>query len=165
MVRRLRDRHQGFVGKYNLYVDKNINERMLERTTTFARLKLICKAFQEASVIDSYREVDVLGHSFSMAMISKLSPEPTYVLNDCSDVVVVSGGVASEDFLSGRIALVSGGAGGESTAVFKRYTDILRDDFEWETFADELLDILENSIYAAKQARRDFITDGLFGGK
>ena len=161
IVRQLREIHKDFFIKYRLYVEKNVSERLYERETAYARIKLIANALKESGVVDGLETVDIFGYSSSIALISAIGREPVFILNDCTEIIVVTGGVVSADAISGRLVLVSGEGESSRKTFFKRYHDVLSDEFDWVCFSREILEIIHKAIYGKEEAHRDLLSDGL----
>lgn len=164
IVRSLREKHEEFFNKYRLLVEKNVNERILERGTLLARLKLIAEAMRDAGAIASFQEMEIIGHSNSLALIPKYGSESTYLLNDGSDFIVVCGGVASEDALTGRIVLSQGLSQSARHSFFRRYSDVLSDDFDWKEAALTILEAIHETAYNRRDVQRDFFLNATLNG-
>ena len=162
LVRGLRVHHHSFFDKYSAYVEKNLGERNLERGTLLARLNLIAKAMCEAGVISGFSEADILNHSCSLMLHAKVGTEPFYLLNDCTDLIAVCGGIASIDTFSGRLVLVHGEENSGKTTFFKRYHNVLAEDFNWDTLAHEILEAIHKALYNKSDVQKDRLKAELF---
>jgi hypothetical protein len=163
LIRRLKSKHKDFFEKYRFFLEKNISNRMLERTTLYARLQLVAQALKEAGVINSYGEAPILGHSNSIVLYPSKCGESVYLLNDCTEVIILAGCIASEDALSGRIILAQGHSNSAQTSICKRISGVLDDGFNWEDFSMTVLDVIHQSIYSKDSAKKDLLAHGLFG--
>lgn len=161
IVKKVKTKHKEFFKKYKVFVSKNINSRMLERTKLFARLQLVCKAFVEAGVVEKYDIANILGHSDSIVLNVTGGLESIYLLNDCTDLIILSGYVASEDALSGRIILTQGKSYSAKTTVCKRYSNVLDENFDWMDFSSDLLDVIHKSIYNEEDVKKDFYSNSI----
>ena len=162
LVASLREYHRSFFDKCSPFIVKNVGGRALERGALLIRMGFIAKALRESGVIDSYKEVDVLNHAQSIELQPKLGLEPFYLLNDCTDVIAICGGIACEDALSGRLVLVHGEASSSKSTFFKRYKNVLSDEFDWDIFAHEILEAIHKTLYNKSEVLKEFVNSELF---
>ena len=153
LSKKLSEKHVNYMNRYSANVKRHLSDQLLERETAYSRLKLIGKAFLDAKIIANVTDVDVVGYEKSLALsTSQLGASPIYILNDCTEIIVASGSWASEDPLSRLIMIASTGRG-----VYEKHRDVLNDNFNWDKFAERILDILHETIYPREDAMRDFL--------
>ena len=148
----LRNQHKEYMARYRAIVEKSVNDRHLERVTTYSRLKLLSTSMMNAKVICEARGVDVIGYRSSIALLTEYDVT-TYLLNDCTSVIVASANTAWTDALSNRISIVNTGRG-----TFDRYDDVLNPEFNWEKFAMKVLDSIHRGLVSQEDLVREIFS-------
>lgn len=153
--------HLKFLEKYNKLIEKNVNERHLEKEVVYSRLTLLGKAFKTAGIIDRYEEVTIAGSDRNVAFITKTG-DVFYFLNGSSDVVFLAGNSTVVDMYQNAFLLPY--TNDESRLIFKGVTS---DDFDWINASKKVLEIIHKYAYRKTEVLNDYInrqfSDGLKG--
>lgn len=152
----LKKTHSEFLKKYSVYIDKNVNERHLEKETTYARLTLLGKAFQSAGVIDRYEEITIAGSNRNLAFIT-IFGDVFFFLNGGKNIIFVSGDVAVTDTFKNVTLLPY--ASDKNKLIFK---DVLEENFNWTDASRKILDLIHENAYRKNEALNDYINNQLF---
>lgn len=153
IVNTIAKQHSDFLRGYSKLVEKNIQECNLLRAKTNARLRLVGHIFVQANVVKEYRDIGVLGYPDSVAMFPVVGSQPIYLLNDCNAVVAATGDVMGQDVLTANLVMVSNASG--VNGFYKRFENILNEDFDWTGFCMFLLNGIHDVIYRRRDVYRD----------
>ena len=140
-------KHAEFMGKYSKTLMRHVAEQEMSRDKIYAKLVLVAKAFVDAGVVDSSREVDIGSatgnYARSVALVSRLSPFSVYMLNDGKSVILTDSiAIPASNDLESRLVLVS-----NSKKIYSEHKGVLDESFDWVAFSVQLLDSVHTVIY------------------
>lgn len=155
MASQLKVKHQIFIKKYGVMAEKKISDRSLQRDQLYSKLVLVAKAFERAGVCSSHQEIEIRSikdcYSRSIA-IQTVAGTAVYLLNGC-DYLVVTDGVVSEDPFSRTLVLLSSA---KHSSFMKSYEDVMKDGFDWNSFAIEVLDAVHKIAYYSTEVTHKY---------
>ena len=150
----VKEKHGHFIRKFSGSIEKALSDSKMEIDLAYARLSYVAKILQDAKVIGSYKEVDIMveGTSFvrSLALTIDYGTCLIFLLNSGRNVFVYEG-VALEH--PGNLSFLVWSQNDQT----KKYCNIFDDNFDWVSFSLYVTDVIHRSSYRRKEALENFI--------